>query len=357
MVEYAAASRMEAVVAEDWTCCLVTDRIVPPPFRGVPYLFWFLCFAAFAGAAWAISSGMPQRWSYFLFCLSIAAGFLTVPLAFRLAYFRFKSWSENVPSFVVLNEKFGADALAGFLSTELSQFRGPASAFILSVPFGVMASFIFWIAGYPVGLGSVSSIFAGALVACSAFIAGLGLVTIFYGCRTIWRLGAFGVRVRSNKFEITSTGAMLAQCYLAIAFSWALYSSSAIAWVDGKHLADAQLPLMLLSAPTFVAFSASFIACQFPLHLRMLEFKRRELRTIEDQLDQLKPTRAEDLDSARKEKINYFETKRNEAAALPEWPFNSRALWGVLVSSVTAVFPALVTTSLSTVAKAAGFLH
>jgi len=343
-------------VAEDWTHCLVIDRIVPPPFRGAPYLFWFLCFVAFAGASWAISSGMPHGWRYFAFCLSIAAGFLTVPLVFRLAYLRFKGWSENVPSFVVLDDRFGPDALAGFLSAELAQFRGPASAFILSVPFGAMAWFVFWLAGYPVGLGSLSSIFAGVLVACSAFVAGLGLVTIFYGCRTIWRLGAFGVRVRSNKFEITSTGAMLSQCYLAIAFSWALYSVSAIAWVDRSHLAEAQLPLMLLSAPTFVAFSASFIACQFPLHLRMLEFKKRELRTIEDLLDQLKPTRVEDLDSARKERLDYFQMKRNEAAALPEWPFNSKALWGALVSSVTAVFPALVTTSLSTVAKAAGRL-
>src|SRR5262249_44048874 len=159
-----------------------------------------------------------------------AAGFLTVPLAFKLAYLRFKSWSENVPSFVVLNDKFGAAALADFLSAELSYFRGPASAFIISVPFGAMASFVFWLAGYPVGLGSLSSIFAAVLVACAAFLAGLGLVTIFYGCRTIWRVGAFAVRVRSNKFEITSTGAMLSQCYLAIALSWAFHSSSAIAW-------------------------------------------------------------------------------------------------------------------------------
>lgn len=344
-------------MAEDSTQRLVIDRIVPPPFRGVPYLFWFLCFAASAGAAWVISRDMPNGWRYFLFCLSIAAGFLTVPLAFKLAYLRFKSWSEDVPSFVVLSDKFGADALADLLSDELSQFRGPASAFVISIPFGVMAALVFWLAGYPVGLGSLSSIFAGVLVACAAFIAGLGLVTIFYGCRTIWRIGAFAVRVTSNKFEITSTGAMLSQCYLAIAFSWALYSSSAIAWVDGKHLAEAQLPLILLSAPTFVAFSASFVLCQFPLHLRMLEFKKRELRRIEGLLDQLKPSRVEDLDSACKEKINYFETKRNEAAALPEWPFNSKALWGALVSSVTAVFPALVTTGLSSAAKAAGLLH
>jgi hypothetical protein len=347
----------EAVVPEDWTHCLVIDRIVPPPFRGTPYLFWFVCFVGFAGAALVISIGTPPGWRYFAFCLSIAGGFLTVPLVFRLAYLRFKSWSEDVRSFVVLTDKFGPDALAAFLSAELSQFRGSKSAFVVSAIFGAMAFLVFRLAGYPVGFGSLSSLLAGALVAGSAFVAGLGLVTIFYGCRTIWRVGAFSVRVRSNKFEITSTGAMLSQCYLAIAFSWALYSSSAIAWVDSNHFLEAELPLMLLSAPTFVAFTASFIACQFPLHLRMLEFKKRELRAIEDLLDQLKPSKIEDLDSARKEKISYFEAKRNEIAALPEWPFSSKALWGVLGSSLTAVFPALITTGLATAAKATGLVH
>jgi hypothetical protein len=167
------------VVAEDWTDCLVIDRIVPRPFRGVPYLFWTLCFAGFAGGSWVISTRMPQGLTYFAFCLSIAAGFLTVPLVFRLAYLCFKSWSENVPSFVALDGALGPDALASFLSAELSQFRGPRIAFVLSAAFGGMAFLVFWFAKYPVGFHSVSEIFAGILVVCSAFVAGLGLVTIF----------------------------------------------------------------------------------------------------------------------------------------------------------------------------------
>ena len=344
-------------MAEDWTHCLVIDRIVPPPFRGAPYLFWALCFAVFAAGAWIISVRLQQGRTYFAFCLCIATGFLTVPLVFRLAYLRFKSWGDSVSSFVVLTDKFGRDELASFLSAELSQFRGSQKTFVLSAVFGVMAFLVFWFAPFPVGFDSFPSIFAGVLVACSAFVAGLGLVTIFYGCRTIWRVGAFGVRVKSNKFGITSTGAMLSQCYLAIAASWAVYSFSAVAGVERTHLLEAQLPLMLLSAPTFVAFSASFITCQFPLHLRMLEFKKRELQLVEDLLDKLRPTSVEDLDSARKEKISFFEARRNELAALPEWPFDYKAFWGALGSSVTAIFPALITTTLTTVAKAAGLLH
>lgn len=344
-------------MAEDWTDCLVIDRIVPPPLRGTPYLFWALCFLVFAGGAWAISIDLPQRRTYLAFCLCVATGFLTVPLVFRLAYLRFKSWGENVSSFVVLTDKFGRDALASFLSSELAQFRGSTTTFVLSAVFGVMAFLVFWFAKFPVGFDSLPSIFAGVLVACSAFVAGLGLVTIFCGCRTIWRVGAHDVRVKSNKFGITSTGAMLSQCYLAIAASWAVYSLSAVAGVERSHLLEAQLPLILLAAPTFVAFSASFITCQFPLHLRMLEFKKRELQAVEELLDQLKPTRVDDLDSARKEKINFFEAKRNELAALPEWPFDYKAFWGAFGSALTAVIPAMITTTLTTVAKAAGLLH
>jgi hypothetical protein len=304
---------------------------------------------------WIISTRMAQGPTYFAFCLSIAAGFLTVPLAFRLAYLCFKGWSANVPSFIALDGAPGPDGLASFLAAELSRFRGPRIAFVLSAAFAAMAFPVFWFAKYPVGFHSVPEIFAGILVACSAFIAGLGLVTILYGCRTIWRLGAFRVRVKSNKFGILSTGVMLSQCYLAIAVSWAVHSSSAIAGVDRSHLLDAQWPLVMLSVPTFVAFSASFIACQFKPHLRMLEFKKKELEEVEGFLDQLKPTRIEDLDSARKEKINYYEAKRNEIAALPEWPFSSMALLRAVGSSVTAVIPAL--TALSGMAKAAGILR
>ena len=64
------------------------DRMAPWPFRRIPYAFWFLIFlvATFVTAAFALEMQNPR--AYIGFCLSQAAGFLTVPLVFRFAYSR-----------------------------------------------------------------------------------------------------------------------------------------------------------------------------------------------------------------------------------------------------------------------------
>lgn len=341
-------------MAEDWTESLATDRFVPYPFRPMPYLFWIFCFSISIGGALLFSQGMEHRQAYLGLCISLSAGFLTVPLVFRLAYLRFRLWGESVSSFVVPKKRVDRTSVSDLMKQELLLFRGSATVYVIAAIFAGIAWLVFWEARYPVGFRNLTSIWATILLLCSAFVAGLGLPIIFYACRAIWRVGAFEVRVINHKFGILSTGIMLSQCYFAIAISWAMYSLSAIAGVEREHLSESRLPVLILAMPTFVGFLASFIACQFPLHRRMLEFKQRELQTVETLLDELKPTKSQELTRDLLDKIGFYEKKWNELAALPEWPFDYKALWGAVGSSVTAILPALVSTAFATAAKAAG---
>ena len=44
-----------------------------------------------------------------------------------------------------------------------------------------------------------------------------------------------------------------------------------------------------LAAPAVVFFVSSFVACQFPLHTRMIECKRTALFKLDDLMDRLTP--------------------------------------------------------------------
>ena len=183
------------------------------------------------------------------------------------------------------------------------------------------------------------------LIALSAFVAGLGLYTVFEASRLIFRLGdgTHRILVKSHKFGIVSTGSMLLECYFVIALVCAVYYLSAI--TGAKSLVSDfkywNPPLWMLTVPTAVFIFSSFIICQIPLHKQMVRYKRNKLAEVERRLDDLKPKFERSLTTKLREEIKFNEDKRLEILSLPEWPFGLKAMLGAIGSSVTVVLPTL----------------
>jgi len=183
------------------------------------------------------------------------------------------------------------------------------------------------------------------LMALSAGLAGFGLDAIFATGRLIWRFGRrYRIVVRGHKFGVLSTGRVLGHCFLAVAIVAMIYYSSAIFGL--KHLpADLtyrNAPLLMLSAPTLIFIFASFVVCQIPLHIQIIEYKRNQLTDIERILDQLKTRINDNIGSILQRQIGFFENRRTQIMALPEWPFGFSALLAAIGSSIVPVLPSLI---------------
>jgi hypothetical protein len=197
---------------------------------------------------------------------------------------------------------------------------------------------VFWFAGLLDPLRPLPAI----LAATSAFVAsvtcGIGLASVFYLGRVIWRLGRqFNVSLTTSPFGVLSTGRTLAKCYAAISLVWLAYTLSASKGLSGQYVA-----LALLSLPAIAFLVGSFILCQCPLHERMVAAKRELVREAELALRSATVLSATALDEPSMARTRYLREVYEDRLRLPEWPFGWPGLAQVSLYAMGAHLPALI---------------
>jgi hypothetical protein len=329
---------------------LAIDRIVPFRWRHYSLFVWFLIAAILTGFSVALAWPMKDPWPFLGLCFPLAAAVFVVPLAFTFCCRWLIEWSRGTTAFAQpadgpgSSEKLAADE---WLIRQLSFFSGSFPMCISGAIMSLLALTAYKLAGYPIGHDGLASIFAAALLAFSAFLAGIGVHAIFCATRMIWRFGEYQITVKNHKFGILSTGRVLVRCYFVIGLVWGIYTSSAVLASPHFDFRMAAIPLLVLAAPAFVAILASFVIGQIPLHNKMVEFKRNELRKVERKLDGYSGA-FEDITEKMREDIHFLEAARERILALPEWPFAFTTFLGAIGSSV---MPALLSSVVTAAVK------
>lgn len=330
---------------------LILDRIIPPPLKNHPFIFWALIGIILGCASIAISLQTSNPKAYAQLCVLQIIGLVAVPSVIRVCHSLLLDWSINAKKFITGTRRHITN-IDTWLDQELSIFEGSPIMLLAGAALATLAPIGFSFANYPIGIGSVENIFALSIVATSAFAAGVALCAMAYGTRIIWRFGnTFRVSVQSHKFGVLSTGEMLLHCCVLIALTWSAYSSSAIFGVTGTGVAifSVKNPIWILAAPSAAVVLISFIVCQIPLHQRMIEYKHDQLLTIEKILEELKESDARLLNAEVMSKIEFFENRRLQIISLPEWPF----AFGTLLGSFGSASMMILTTVVSSYVKTA----
>ena len=294
---------------------LVVCSIVPARLRKNPAWFWTLwasVFGLISGISLVIASHRADPRSYLGICLPIAFGFISVPTAFKFAHARLVAWAQNVNTFAVRDDApLTLENLEpkNWVLHELSFFGGSVRMYATGIILGLWSLFAFYLGSYFDGLTELEIGYLCCLIALSGGLAGFGLDAIFGTSRLIWRFGRrYRIVVREHKFGVLSTGRILGDCYLAVALVAMIYYSSAILGL--KHLPGdltcKNPPLLMLSAPTLIFIFASFIVCQIPLHIQMINYKKNQLTDIERILDQLKIRINDNIGSMLQRQIGVF---------------------------------------------------
>jgi hypothetical protein len=333
------------------TRTLFLDRLIPPPLKKHPFIFWIAIGFILSCVAVFLSFKTSNPRAYAQMCMLQIIGFVAVPSAIRACRLLILDWNNNAKKFVV-GTRLHKTAVDIWLDRELSNFEGSPIMLLGGSALAILALAGFSFDDYPVGIGSAATLYSSFIVAASAFAAGVGLCAMAYGTRTVWRFGnSFHISVQNHKFGVLSTGSMLLQCCVLVTLTWSAYTSSAIFGVMGSSVATFSIknPIWLLAAPSAALVLVSFIVCQIPLHKRMIEYKRDQLMAIEKILEELKDYEPRLLTAEVLGKIAFFENRRSQIMSLPEWPFAFAALLG----SISSASMVILTTLLSSYVKAA----
>jgi hypothetical protein len=175
----------------------------------------------------------------------------------------------------------------------------------------------------------------------STFIGGIGILSIVHLCLLFRDIGKCPVEVTDTTFGIMSSGNKLLSCYSLGCIGWFLYSFSGFGTI-----LYSKNPLYYLSLPSFVFLVGSFIFAQYPLHNRMVEFKKKRIQHIQKLIEGVYPKEAEKVNKEQLELLERLSGLSKEASKLPVWPFNFGTFLGVISGALGAIFPSLLSIGL-----------
>lgn len=307
--------------------------------------FWLSCFAlaVLATGLVGIYEDAPRR--YFALCWLLAlAGFLMVPAAVHICRALLVRWARTMDGFI---KGFSEAEAERWIDAELKFFDSSRQMVIASSLLGAVAVLAYTRGNFLQGLDALASFCAVALVFSSACMAGCGLGAMFGGTRAILKLGRSyreRIFVTSGKFGITSTGRVLAKCWLVIGVVWFVFTCTALLGPRYSTLSAFlfSYPVIVVAVPTLPVILGCFIGSQVALHDAMTEYKRREIVRIERMIHELTPDKVSGFTKDTQETIEFLRRRVSELESLPDWPFSTKALAGVGGSVITAVLPVLV---------------
>jgi hypothetical protein len=158
------------------------------------------------------------------------------------------------------------------------------------------------------------------------------------------RLGRFRVRVSSHQFGVRSTGTLLVRILVSASLAWGGYALSIVAGIAdfSETISHLKWPTLLLAVPTFGFFIGAFVLSQFPLHKRMMDFKREELFRIEQVLEEFRSVEHGALTLEDRLKIEFYERKKDEILNLPDWPLGYQSVLAMGASTLAVLWPTLI---------------
>jgi hypothetical protein len=269
--------------------------------------------------------------------LSLCIGL--VPLIMRAVYAILGTWMNHVPDFLPSDPQITADCRA-WTEGEYWAFNNSPSQWRFGLSFALLACWAWWAAGAFAQLSSPALVLALGITFLSTFVCGVGLISVYCLARHVWRVGKrYEVRVSDHQYGVLSTGSMLVKNYALVAVVWCVSTSSATWTLDSRGT-----PLFALAVPTAVFFVGSFLVCQFPLHARMVEYKRKRLKELDALLNRLAPDSPDDVTKNRQGQVEFCVSEIRRTSKLPEWPFGIGALSGVVGASIGTVAPQLLQT-------------
>ena len=276
-------------------------------------------------------------------CIFLAVGFVSVPLALQVGYGIFRNWSAQAGHFA-----YTSDPLIGdWLHDQFAFIRGDRIMLLAGAGLGLIALLAFQQGDYFVYYPRHARLWLALIMFGSAGFAGMGLYMMFCASRTFWRMGKLeqlSLVVHEHRFGVLSIGSALFRCWLMIGLIWAVYLATAyVGYVgDDPDSIPGLPPMWLLAYPTLPFIIGSFIVCQYPLHVKMLTYKRDQIQQFDVMLAELNPAAVGDLDGERRSQIEFLEAQRAKARALPDWPFNRTSALGMGFTSFTAYLPVVV---------------
>jgi hypothetical protein len=296
---------------------------------------WVLASAlGLAVSAWIFSS--TRHWIDLGTVGAFALTLALVPAAMRIIFSILWEWTQRVKDFVRV-ESAQESGVTSWICKQFDVFLDSIAPLAFGIVYAAFALFVYDKTGAFTGLSTRQAMASAVVVWLGSFVCGVGLTSIFYLGRFIWRLGRrYPIRVTPHAHGIISTGDTLLQCYLIVAVVWAVYTSSAV-W----NLSGRVFPLLALSLPALTGFVSSFIICQIPLHERMVEEKRARLKELDTLLQNLSPVQIDELTEVRREQVAFCVAEIDRVANWPEWPFRLRSFSGVVGAAFGAVAPSL----------------
>jgi len=300
---------------------------------------WLLALLLVSMPVWLVARSIKQPNTLGFFFLY--AGAVGVFLGIRHMYRRVIAWSESLSSFVVDHVKATADVLD---FTKICWERKPGTI-TFCLAFTTIAIAAFRLGGLFVGLSQPELAVAYVFVGLTSYVCALGLLSVRQLTKLIRLLGNYEVLVTAHQFGVMSAGSLLVDGVIDAGVIWCLYTATATVC-----LSSGLVPSLVLAAPALTFFVLAFLTAQVPLHRRMLDFKRSEVRKIEMTLRSLDGNDPAG-DESRRMQIEFLEKRRDAVLLLPEWPFSWSSLFAVVASSAASLAAPLLKFTTSEVIK------
>jgi hypothetical protein len=276
-----------------------------------------------------ISSGYT-RYLIILVPLSIAIGI--VPLFVKVGVTILYEWEGEIGEFLNKSQT-EIETICNLRFEKFSKVHIPV---IAGFVFTVFASIIYYQADSFGELPLAEKILSWSIFSASTFICGMGLISIIHLTLFFRDIGKFPVEVTGTAYGIMSSGNKLLSCFFLGCLAWCAYSFSGFGVVFYSIN-----PFYYLSLPSFVFLVGSFFFAQYPLHIRMTEYKKKRIRRIQKLIESAFPKENEEVKKEQLELLSRLSDLSKEASKLPVWPCNFKTSIGVFSSALGAVSPLL----------------
>jgi hypothetical protein len=344
---YRAVAQEDSASPDGDNIVMVFDRIVPPRLQYLSLPIWFLVSVTVTLIGLLIFKlAVPQSHGYGWIALTLGLGVFTIPLVFRLSLRLLLNWVEHFPNFITDDP----EAARALFLRKMRFFRGSRAMYLTGAIIAAAAVYTYLTGGFFDGLPVMPVLYISALIAASAFFAGMGLYAVLSGTRAIFQIGdQHSIRIELDKFGVMSTGIVMTRIFLAIGLAWSLYLLSAFAESSEVLLGLPVItpPMLILAIPTFVFFLATFFVSLVPYCKQMIQFKRKRILELTRMLEETRPKSGLDLDTQTIAKIEFLEKQRKNVIDLPEWPIFRGTFLGIFASSIATVWPILINVSVS----------
>jgi len=264
-------------------------------------------------------------------CLPLALATAAVPSCVLRGYNALRLWKQDVMVFAS-SAKCEVNVLFG------EQFRT-----ICSLPRIVVAGLVLVppaiYAFVTVGLLEGASVHMAVLlvffISTGGFAAGVGLRELLRVGMLAWHVGKLPIVVEGHRFGVMTTGRVLFKCYLMGIGIWAMFT------ISGLTFERLVTVMLYTSVPAFALILASFWLCQFPMHNRMLAYKRRAVRELYTLRTQILDQGLANLSAEQREQLTFYVARASEIDSLPEWPFSVGAFLGLTGTALVSLVPVI----------------